>query len=85
MTARLIDNESAGRFEMAEGDHTVFADYRRTADRLFIEPVETPPPLRGSGAAGRLMALIADHAAGADLTIVPICSYAAAWLKRNAA
>jgi predicted GNAT family acetyltransferase len=85
MTARLTDNESLGRFEMLESGQTVFADYRLADGRLFIDHVESPVALRGSGAAGRLMALIADHARDARLRIVPICGYAAAWLRRNAA
>lgn len=83
MTARLTDNETFGRFEMTESGQVVFADYRRAAGRLFIDHVETPIALRGSGAAGRLMSLIADHAREATLEIVPICSYAVAWLKRH--
>ncbi len=85
MTARLTDNESLGRFEMLESGQTVFADYRLADGRLFIDHVESPVALRGSGAAGRLMALIAEHARDAGLQIVPICGYAAAWLRRNAA
>ena len=85
MTARLTVNETLGRFEMVESGQTVFADYHMADDRLFIDHVEAPVALRGSGAAGRLMALISDHARKADLRIVPICGYAAAWLRRNAA
>jgi predicted GNAT family acetyltransferase len=85
MTARLTDNETLGRFEMLEDGQTVFADYRLDDGRLFIDHVESPVALRGCGAAGRLMALIAEHARDADLQIVPICGYAAAWLRRNAA
>ncbi len=83
MTARLTDNENLGRFEMAESGEVVFADYRLRDGQLFIDHVESPLALRGGGAAGRLMALIADHARTAGLQIVPICSYAAAWLRRH--
>jgi predicted GNAT family acetyltransferase len=85
MTARLTENETLGRFEMSESGQTVFADYRIAGGQLFIDHVESPVALRGSGAAGRLMALVADHARRSDLRIVPICGYAAAWLKRNPA
>jgi predicted GNAT family acetyltransferase len=85
MTARLTDNETLNRFELDESGQTVFADYRIADGRLFIDHVESPIALRGSGAAGRLMALIAEHARETNLQIVPICGYAAAWLRRNAA
>ncbi len=84
MTARLTNNETLSRFELHEDGQTVFADYRLADGQLFIDHVEAPVALRGSGAAGRLMALVAEHARDADLQIVPICGYAAAWLKRNA-
>ena len=39
--------------------------------------------LRGSGAAGRLMAALAADARSKHLKLAPICSYAAAWLRRS--
>ena len=83
MTARLTDNETLNRFEMLEAGQTVFADYRLVGNQLFIDHVETPVPLRGSGAAGRLMELVAYRAREAELNIVPLCGYAAAWLRRR--
>ena len=83
MTARLTDNESLSRFEILESGQTVFADYRVENGKLFIDHVESPVALRGAGAAGRLMTLVARHARESNLSIVPICSYAAAWLRRN--
>ncbi len=83
MTTSLIDNNLMGRFEMAEAGQIVFADYRRAGGRLFIDHVETPMSLRGSGAAGRLMGLIVEQASAERLAIVPICGYAVAWLARH--
>lgn len=83
MTARLTDNETLSRFEMLEGGQTVFADYRVSEGKLIIDHVESPIALRGAGAAGRLMALVVEHARASNLQIVPLCGYAAAWLKRN--
>ena len=77
------DNRADARFELTEDGQTAFADYRRRAGTLFIDHVEAPDALRGTGAAGRLMAGVAQAARAAGETIVPVCSYAAAWLKRN--
>ena len=79
----MRDNAAIGRFEAGEGAETVFADYRRSGDQLFIDHVEAPPRLRGTGAAGALMEEIVAFAEARDLTIVPICSYAAHWLARR--
>ena len=80
---QLHDNQQAGRFEIEEGGETVFATYRRTADKLIIDYVEAPPALRGSGAAGRLMTEMVAYAREKKLQIVPRCGYATAWFKRH--
>jgi len=77
------DNRELGRFERVEGGQVILADYRRDGARLFIDHVETPPALRGAGAAARLMAEVAAFARREGLAIVPICSYAAAWMRRH--
>jgi predicted GNAT family acetyltransferase len=79
----MRDDVRIGQFEIGEGADMVFARYRRTADRLYIDHVEAPPHLRGTGAAGALMQAIVEQAAAEGREIVPVCGYAAAWLKRR--
>ena len=62
---------------------TSYADYRLQGARMFIDYVESPPELRGTGAAGRLMAALAADAKARGLKITPICGYAGAWLRRS--
>lgn len=81
MTQSLRD--TGARFEMDEQGMTSWADYRRKDDRLFIDHVESPVALRGTGASGRLMEALAQHAKDKGLKVTPICSYAAAWLNRS--
>lgn len=76
-------NEAAGRFERDEAGQVVFADYRRSDGRLILDHVEAPIALRGTGAAGRLMEEIAAYARAEGLRVVPLCGYAAAWLRRS--
>jgi len=75
--------DTGRRYEMDEQGLTSWADYRRSGDRLYIDHVESPVALRGSGAAGRLMAALAADARARGLKLSPICSYAAAWLHRH--
>jgi len=75
--------DTGARYEMDEQGMTSWADYRRVGDRLFIDHVEAPPALRGTGAAGRLMEALAADARAKNLRITPICGYAAAWLVRS--
>ncbi len=79
----MRDNRDLSRFEIDEGGFTVFADYRRREGEIIIDHVEAPPALRGSGAAGRLMAAIVHHADAEQAKIIPLCGYAAAWLQRH--
>ncbi len=61
----------------------VFARYRRVAGRLFIDHVEASPALRGTGAADTFMKALAADARASGEKIVPLCGYAAAWLRRR--
>jgi predicted GNAT family acetyltransferase len=80
----LRDDTERSRYEREEQGLTSWADYRLTGGRLYITHVESPPLLRGTGAAGRLMAAVAQEARARGLKITPICGYAAVWLRRNA-
>jgi predicted GNAT family acetyltransferase len=77
----LKDNTARSRYELGVDGQTVFANYRREGDVLTILWVEAPPALRGTGAAGRLMTLIGEEARRHNWKIVPVCGYAAAWLR----
>jgi predicted GNAT family acetyltransferase len=77
------DISAAGRFELEEGGLVAFADYRRSGQRLILDHVEAPTALRGTGAAGRLMDGIIQHARAHALRITPLCSYAARWLQTH--
>ena len=75
--------DTGARYEMDEEGFTSYADYRRQGERMYIDYVFSPVPLRGTGASGRLMAALAADARAKDLKITPICGYAAAWLRRS--
>jgi predicted GNAT family acetyltransferase len=75
--------DTGNRYEIVEEGETVYADYRKTPGRLYIDYVFSPVSLRGTGASGRLMAAVAAQARADNLQITPICGYAAAWLRRS--
>ncbi|MDO8411311.1 MAG: GNAT family N-acetyltransferase [Phenylobacterium sp.] len=81
--SELRNNAEAARYELDEQGETSWADYRLQGERLYIDHVESPPALRGTGAAGRLMKALAQDARDRGLKITPICGYAAAWLRRS--
>ena len=82
--SELRNDRERSRYEMDEEGQTSYADYRVEGDRMYVDYVFAPPPLRGAGASGRLMAALAADARDQGLRIIPICGYAAAWLRRSA-
>ena len=82
---QFTDNKQQNRFELNVNGEIAFADYHRDNDTLTIKYVEAPVSLRGTGTASALMKHIANFAEQNDLKIIPICGYAASWLKRNKA
>jgi predicted GNAT family acetyltransferase len=79
----MKNNKDLTRFERAVGDDIVFANYRLDGHTLYINYVEAPEALRGSGEAGKLMADIMEFAKAEGYKVFPICSYAVAWLRRH--
>jgi len=75
--------DTGARYEMDEQGLTAYADYRRDGQRLYVDYVFSPVPLRGTGASGRLMTALSADARAKGLKIIPICGYAAAWLRRS--
>ena len=79
----MKDNTEAHRFELEENGFMAWADYR-VRDGVYVLPhVEADPPLRGTGAAGRLMQQIVEHARANQLVLAPRCSYARIWFQRH--
>lgn len=79
----MIENQDEQRFELTENGFLVWAEYRIQDGKYVIPHVEAEPPLRGTGAADRLMMAIVAHARANILTIEPRCSYARAWFMRH--
>ena len=80
----FVDNAARGRFELTENGHIAYATYRLEGGRMLIPYVEAAPPLRGTGAASRLMERVAGEARTRGLTVVPLCGYATSWFRRHA-
>ena len=78
------DNEAGRRFELHIEGQVVFATYRLEGDRLYINHVEAPEALRGTGAAGKLMEGIVGIVRERHYKVIPVCSYAHSWFRRHA-
>lgn len=83
MTDGVTDNRDRRRYELDVDGQVVYAAYRREGGTDYITYVEAPPSLRGTGAAGRLMEGVMAQVRAEGHKVVPICGYAASWLRRH--
>ncbi len=82
--SEIKNNALENRYELMTDGHLSVADYRLDGDKLYITHVEVPSALRGRGVAAMVMDGVVKDAGERGLTIVPICSYAAAYMQRKA-
>lgn len=79
----VTDNTAHQRFELEIDGQIVFADYRRKGNVVIVPHVEAPVSLRGSGASGLLMEGMLALLRARGEKIVPLCSYASAYVRRH--
>jgi predicted GNAT family acetyltransferase len=82
-TLKIENNESANRWEAYIGDYVAFSTYRRNEDTIHFLKTRVPPELEGQGVAGRLVKAALDDARAQQLTVVPICRFVAAYIRRH--
>lgn len=80
-----INYEAAGsRYVMSlDGGDDAQVDVRISEGVMTVRRVFVPPSHEGQGLAARLMDHVAGDAREKGLKIVPVCSYADAWFRRN--
>jgi len=79
----VVHNEAASRFEARLPEGLCRADYRRVGDTLQMVHTEVPAPVRGRGAAGRVVAAALDYAQAQGLKVMPLCSYVRGYFQRH--
>jgi predicted GNAT family acetyltransferase len=79
----VIHNRAKQRFEIWIEGTLSELDYRLQGNTLVIYHTGVPSALEGNGIAGRLTQTALDYAAGESLSVLPLCSYAAAYIRRH--
>lgn len=81
----VVENRDQSRFELhQEGETVSFANFtERPGGVVEIPVVATEPQHRGKGNAGRLMEGLLAILRASDRTIVPVCSFAAHYIREN--
>lgn len=80
---KIENNESAQRWEARLGEYVGFTNYRRNEDTIHFLKTRMPPELEGQGVAGRLVKAALEDARSQHLTVVPICRFVAAYIRRH--
>ena len=79
----IINNETERRFEVSINGLLSKLDYIQDKDTFVITHVGVHPELRGHGVAGKLTRVGLEFAKAKSLRVIPMCSYAAAYIRRN--
>ncbi|MES3015923.1 MAG: GNAT family N-acetyltransferase [Pseudomonadota bacterium] len=83
MTLPIEHLPDRGRFQTVVEGRTCVADYRLADGVMAITHTEVAPPLEGRGIAGALVQAVLDHAQAHGLKVLPLCSYARAYMRRH--
>ena len=79
----VIHNEADQTFEATIDGYRSKLDYIQEGKNFVITHVGVHPTLRGQGVAGKIVEAGLKYARENSLRVVPMCSYAAAYIRRN--
>ena len=79
----ITHNESNHTFEVWIGGHLSKLDYIEDGKNFVIAHVGVHPELRNQGIAGKIVQTALEYARKNSLRVIPMCSYAAAYIRRN--
>ena len=84
MTFDIRNNEEDSQFETTVDGHVALTAYDlEEPNRIVFTHTDVPEALAGRGIAGEIVKFGLDHAREKKLTVVPQCSYVAAYIKRH--
>ena len=76
-------NEAEHRFETWIDGYLSKLDYIRDGKNFVITHVGVYPEIRGQGIAGKIVEVGLEYAKLNSLRVVPMCSYAASYIRRH--
>jgi predicted GNAT family acetyltransferase len=79
----LINNDSKNRYEFHMDGLVAFVQYTKRDNKLFLVHTEVPKGLEGRGIASALVTKVLEEIESRGLTLVPLCPYIQAYLKRH--
>lgn len=80
---QIVHNPDEKRFETVIDGKLSKLDYIQDGKNFVITHVGVHPDLRGKGLAGRIVQAGLEYAQEHSLRVVPMCSYAAAYIRKH--
>jgi uncharacterized protein len=80
---QVIHNREENRFEVSVEGYPSRLNYLQDGKNFVITHVGVHPELRGLGVAGRIVEVSLEYAKENSLRVIPMCSYAAAFMRRH--
>ena len=80
---KVIHNPAENRFETTIDGKLSKLDYIQNGKKFVITHVGVHPSLRGRGVAGKIVEVGLEYARVNSFRVVPMCSYAAAYIRRH--
>ena len=81
--AEITHNPVNHRFEVWIDGHLSKLDYFQEGKNFVITHVGVYPEHRGQGVAAKIVDASLEYARQNSLRVIPMCSYAAAYIRRN--
>ena len=79
----ITHNPAEKRFETWIDGKLSKLDYLENGNTIVMTHVGVHPDHRGQGVAARLTEVALEYAKGKSLRVIPMCSYVAAFIRRN--
>ena len=79
----VTHNADEHRFETWVDGYLSKLDYIQDGKNFVITHVGVSPELRGQGIAGKIVEVSLEYAKARSLRVVPMCSYAAAYIRKH--
>ena len=79
----ISHNPAENRFEVWIENQLSKLDYLEDGDTIVMTHVGVHPEHRGQGVAAKLTVFALEYAKGKSLRVIPMCSYVAAYIRKN--
>ena len=79
----VTHNEAENTFEVQIDGRLSKLDYMQDGKNFVITHVGVHPEFRGQGLAGKIVDASLEYAKQNSLRVIPMCSYAAAYIRKN--